>query len=391
VSTTIINIAPEAAIVPLTPDEQTTLRECETDITENLQSFVTIGLRLQQIRDQRLYRETHESFEAYCREKLDIGRSHGNHLIRASEAAVTLQGTGSTLLPLTETQIRPITQFPPEHQPAVWEDVIKRLPTKPDGTPILTASQIEKIVKVQIAWSDDEPYRQRRREMNRAKREARQERREQHERERERLASQRTGHDAGDRAQDHDDRPSLACPECGRAEFDDYGDCCKCRRAGARDEAIAKLIGTTVQDMDRAAAIDKAHPDLADQILRGEMTPDQAEAEIADEAAPAPPLKHTETYQVSDAMAFATVSISQLERISDDDPKRDDALVKVATWISGKRREWDRETRKGAAFDVVVGRARIENAIFAELATWPAEGKHEAADLLEQIARELRR
>jgi DNA-directed RNA polymerase subunit H (RpoH/RPB5) len=45
-------------------------------------------------------------------------------------------------------------------------------------------------------------------------------------------------------------------------------------------------------------------------------------------------IKHTETYPVSDAMTFAGIAISQLERIRDDDPLRKEAIQKVFTWCS---------------------------------------------------------
>lgn len=47
---------------------------------------------------------------------------------------------------------------------------------------------------------------------------------------------------------------------------------------------------------------------------------------------------HTETYLVTDALIFAGFAITQLERIRDDDPKMEDAFVKVETWIKNKRR-----------------------------------------------------
>lgn len=43
--------------------------------------------------------------------------------------------------------------------------------------------------------------------------------------------------------------------------------------------------------------------------------------------------KYNETYEVSDAMSFATIAISQLERIDPDDPKRKEALEWVDEWI----------------------------------------------------------
>jgi len=42
--------------------------------------------------------------------------------------------------------------------------------------------------------------------------------------------------------------------------------------------------------------------------------------------------------KVSDAKKFATMAISQLERIQRDDPERDTALSVVSKWIENKRR-----------------------------------------------------
>lgn len=41
----------------------------------------------------------------------------------------------------------------------------------------------------------------------------------------------------------------------------------------------------------------------------------------------------TETYSVSDAQAFASIAISQLERIKKEDPERTNALNRVYEWI----------------------------------------------------------
>jgi len=42
--------------------------------------------------------------------------------------------------------------------------------------------------------------------------------------------------------------------------------------------------------------------------------------------------KYTKTYLVSDAMAFVTMAITQLERIRPNDPKRKEGIQKVVTW-----------------------------------------------------------
>jgi hypothetical protein len=42
---------------------------------------------------------------------------------------------------------------------------------------------------------------------------------------------------------------------------------------------------------------------------------------------------HTETHEVTYAMQFAIMAISQLERIGKDDPRKEDALTEVELWI----------------------------------------------------------
>jgi len=48
-------------------------------------------------------------------------------------------------------------------------------------------------------------------------------------------------------------------------------------------------------------------------------------------------IEETVIEPVSDAICFATIAISQLERIEADDPKREVAFEKVITWITRNR------------------------------------------------------
>ena len=45
------------------------LAECEAVIERGQQTFIEVGQALMEIRDSRLYRETHATFEAYCNER----------------------------------------------------------------------------------------------------------------------------------------------------------------------------------------------------------------------------------------------------------------------------------------------------------------------------------
>ena len=60
---------------------------CEAVIERGLATFVEVGAALLRIRDGRLYRETHATFEDYCRERWGMSRIHAHRLIEASEVA----------------------------------------------------------------------------------------------------------------------------------------------------------------------------------------------------------------------------------------------------------------------------------------------------------------
>lgn len=63
-------------------------------------------------RSRRLYRETHDTFEAYCRDRWEMSRRNANRLIRGAETAEVLGPNGvkpTDKLPANEAQARPLT------------------------------------------------------------------------------------------------------------------------------------------------------------------------------------------------------------------------------------------------------------------------------------------
>lgn len=82
----------------------TRLAELETVIERGQQTFVEVGNALAEIRDQRLYKETHATFEAYCRERWGFGRNYANKQIAAAHGVAAL-GT-DVPIPKTEGEAR---------------------------------------------------------------------------------------------------------------------------------------------------------------------------------------------------------------------------------------------------------------------------------------------
>jgi hypothetical protein len=80
------------------------LGELEVVIERGKSAFVKVGLALLEIRDARLYRETHGTFEEYCRERWGWTRVHANRQIQAAVFVESLEPGGSK--PKTEGEAR---------------------------------------------------------------------------------------------------------------------------------------------------------------------------------------------------------------------------------------------------------------------------------------------
>ena len=71
----------------ISPAEVDRLAELEAVVERGKMTFVEVGNALLEIRDLRLYRGAHGTFDSYCRERWGFSRSRGYRLIRAAELA----------------------------------------------------------------------------------------------------------------------------------------------------------------------------------------------------------------------------------------------------------------------------------------------------------------
>uniref|UniRef100_A0A0C1R7F4 Uncharacterized protein n=1 Tax=Tolypothrix bouteillei VB521301 TaxID=1479485 RepID=A0A0C1R7F4_9CYAN len=93
-------------------------------------SFYEAGKALMELRDKRLYRSTHKTFEEYCRDRFSHSRQKSNYLIAAADVfenltTIRCQNSSSEddlqILPSSEYQIRPLTKLEPEQQLQAWQ------------------------------------------------------------------------------------------------------------------------------------------------------------------------------------------------------------------------------------------------------------------------------
>lgn len=78
-------VAPEQLTLDFS--ERQDLVRCEAIIERGLATFIEVGGALLHIRDHRLYRETHRTFEDYCWQRWNLKRPRAYELMEAAEVA----------------------------------------------------------------------------------------------------------------------------------------------------------------------------------------------------------------------------------------------------------------------------------------------------------------
>ncbi|WP_347242557.1 hypothetical protein [Nostoc sp. FACHB-888] len=118
-------------------------------------AFFEAGKALTELRDRRLYRSTHKTFEEYCRDRFGHSRQQSNYLIAAAGvyenlttigcqnvADENLTTNGSQILPTSERQVRPMTKLEPQQQQEVWLRAVELA-----GGKVLTGRIVKDVVQ----------------------------------------------------------------------------------------------------------------------------------------------------------------------------------------------------------------------------------------------------
>jgi hypothetical protein len=128
----------------LSTDESLELERCEAIIERGLKTFFEVGSALLRVRDLRLYRVDHPTFEAYCQERWDFSKTYANNLIAATSVRNNLTTMVVTELPENERQARPLAHLEPDQQRQVWQATLQRAQALGKR---ITAALVEAVVK----------------------------------------------------------------------------------------------------------------------------------------------------------------------------------------------------------------------------------------------------
>jgi hypothetical protein len=126
---------------PLTEVESSVLGLYEATIERGLETFVEVGQAFMAIRDGRLYRATHRTFEDYLRERWQMSRPRAYQLMDSAQVAANLSTTVDTP-PTSERQVRPLAALEPDDQRTAWSQAV----AESDGEQP-TAAKVEEVTK----------------------------------------------------------------------------------------------------------------------------------------------------------------------------------------------------------------------------------------------------
>jgi len=129
----------------LVPTEKTRFNELEAIIERGLETFVDVGLALLEIRDGRLYRESHATFDAYCRERWGWSRDYGYKLIRSAEVAQALGVDHGIQSERQARELVPLLRQDEAQMVEVWRELCEQHGER------LTASLVRDAVNARLA------------------------------------------------------------------------------------------------------------------------------------------------------------------------------------------------------------------------------------------------
>lgn len=119
----------------LTASESTALAEHEAVIERGIKTFYEVGTALADIRNRKLYRADHGTFEDYCQQRWQMSRSYAYRMIDAAEVVESVSPMGD-IAPSSERQARELARVPESDRAAVWAETVERTDGKPTAAAV---------------------------------------------------------------------------------------------------------------------------------------------------------------------------------------------------------------------------------------------------------------
>ena len=137
-------------------DKRDRLGDLEEVIERGLTTFVEVGNAIREIRDSKLYKESHGTFEDYCRERWGWNRDYANKQVGAAETAAIVDTTVSIPNERVARELAPL-KGDPETMNRVWGDVVEDArQTGQDVTAEKVRAKVEERKEPSAPWTEEE-------------------------------------------------------------------------------------------------------------------------------------------------------------------------------------------------------------------------------------------
>jgi hypothetical protein len=150
-------VEPEKSIIKLTRRERDTLLECEREVEASISEFLRCGRALSTIRQKRLYRETHPTFDQYVKERWGLGVGATGTLITSYHIAEQLEEAGIELpAQITQSVMRSLSKVSPVEglRVAAWRYAVTLSPGA-SCPPISLLQRITRIIRDALDAGDN--------------------------------------------------------------------------------------------------------------------------------------------------------------------------------------------------------------------------------------------
>tara|TARA_R110002073_G_scaffold177188_9_gene335141 strand:+ start:4058 stop:4912 length:855 start_codon:yes stop_codon:yes gene_type:complete len=134
----------------ITQGEAERLKKLERIVDKGKRTFIEVGNALKELRDGKLYRQTHRTFESYCEERFGFKRQQAYRFIEASEVVENVSHGGQIS---SERAAREVAKAPPEKQQEVVTKAIET--AEKTGKPV-TAKLMAAARDAVLSGADDE-------------------------------------------------------------------------------------------------------------------------------------------------------------------------------------------------------------------------------------------
>ena len=145
-----LNLAePERSIIRLTKREHEELEGLEQEVASGLSEFLRVGRALSTIRNKRLFRETHTTFDQYVVERWGLGIGATGSLITSFHIAEQLVDAGIDLpAQVTQSAMRSLAKLSPLEglRAAVWRYAVTIAPGA-SCPPVSLLQRISRIIR----------------------------------------------------------------------------------------------------------------------------------------------------------------------------------------------------------------------------------------------------